>query len=95
MGWFAGFSRCPPPPGINCSHDRLAPLMHVYMLDGDTLLTTLATVAVERFQESRIGPRRFDSLGKQLCLKLRRLLRKHRTTKAFHGSVVNGDHLGR
>ena len=64
------------------------------MLHRDLLLA-LAAVAIERFEQRRIGARELVRLGEVLAPALEGLLADHGAPVAFHRGVVGGDQLRR
>jgi hypothetical protein len=82
----------PPHPGLDDSNDCLPASMDVDVLHGDFLLA-LASVLVQSLHVQGIGSGELISEVEILLPGLETLIRKHRSPKAFHRCVMNGNHL--
>ena len=66
--------------------------MHMHVLDRDLLLT-LATMAVKRLDQSRVGASELVGLVQVLAPALESLFCDHGAPIAFHRGVVSGEKL--
>jgi hypothetical protein len=90
IGLIRQFSAIPTPRGLDDANDRLPTCMDVDVFDRD-FLPTLATMAVERFEQRGVGAGKFVRLREVLLSALECLLADHGAAVAFHRGVVGGD----
>lgn len=94
MGLILRFSAIPTPRRLHNADHRLTAGMNVDVLDRDLLLA-FAAMAVESFEQRRIGAGKFVRLGEVFAPALEGLFADHGAPVAFHRGVMSGDQLRR